>query len=157
MKKIFPLIVALLLFSCNSKHDSQVKSTKEVIVDIKKIVGKNKEEVAKILGKSDKVELFSESSTPCKDTPCEKAFYQKDKFEIIFINGKSDWITINDLSQYDFSEDIIEILGLPYSVPDFKNPRDLIRWKNIEGVNEINIFNNGSDKISYAYIKVTTE
>ncbi|MGE8344048.1 MAG: hypothetical protein ACN6OI_23710 [Flavobacterium sp.] len=157
MKKIFPLIVALLLFSCNSKHDTQVKSTKEVIVDIKKIVGKNKEEVAKILGKSDKVEPFSESSTPCKDIPCEKAFYQKDKFEIIFINGKSDWITINDLSKYDFSEENIEILGLPSSVPDFKNPRDLIRWKNIEGVNEINIFNNGSDKISYAYIKVKTE
>lgn len=157
MKKVFPLIVALLLFSCNSKHDTQVKSTKEVIIDIKKIVGKNKEEVAKILGKSDKVEPFSESSTPCKDIPCEKAFYQKDKFEIIFINGKSDWITINDLSKYDFSEDNIEVLGLPYSVPDFKNPRDLIRWKNIEGVNEINIFNNGSDKISYAYIKVKTE
>ncbi|KAF2338546.1 hypothetical protein [Flavobacterium tistrianum] len=157
MKKIFPLIIVLLLFSCNSKNDNQVKNKKEVIIDIKKIVGKNREEIDKILGKSDKVEPFSESSTPCKNIPCEKAFYQKDKFEIIFIDGKSDWITINDLSQYDFSEDNIEILGLPYSVPDFNNPRDLIRWKNIEGINEINIFNNGSDKISYAYIKVKTE
>lgn len=164
MKKIlFFLIIIISLFSCNSKTNNQLTiekdntADKQIVVDLKKIAGKNKAEVDKVLGKSEKVETFSASSTTCKNTPCEKVYYQKDKYEIVFINGKADWITINDLSQYDLKEENIEILGLPLTEPDFKNPQNVITWKNIENINEVSIFNDGSGKISYAYIKVATE
>ena len=158
MKKILSLLICLvILISCTqSKNNSQTEKI-NIVIDLKKIAGKNISEVEKILGKAEKVEPFSESSTPCNDQPCEKAYYQKDKFEIIFINGKADWITINELSEYDFNEDNIELFGISNSEPDFNNPDDLIRWKNIENISEINIFNNGSNKISYAYIRVATE
>lgn len=164
MKKIlFFLIIIISLFSCNSKTNNQLTiekdntADKQIVLDLKKIAGKNKTEVDKVLGKSEKVETFSASSTPCKNIPCEKVYYQKDKYEIVFINGKADWITINDLSQYDLKEENIEILGLPLTDPDFKNPQNVITWKNIENINEVSIFNDGSGKISYAYIKVSTE
>lgn len=163
MKKNVLLLIIVTLFSCNNiKTENQNIDKKEntnkkqIVVDLKKIAGKSKAEVDVILGKSDKIESFSESSTPCKNIPCEKAYYQKDKFEIIFINGKADWITINNLGEYDLSENTIEIFGLPAAIPEFSNPQDLVRWKDIEGIFEINIFNNGSGKVSYAYIKVIT-
>jgi len=157
-KTLFSLIIIICLSSCNQvKTEKPIISKKQIVINIKNIAGKSKLDVDKILGRPDNVEPFKESSTPCKNTPCEKAYYQKDKFEIIFIDGKADWITVNDLSQYDFDEENIELLGLSIATPDFKNPQDVIRWKNIENINEINIFNNGSNKISYAYIKVVTE
>ncbi|KRD10246.1 hypothetical protein ASE21_11040 [Flavobacterium sp. Root901] len=164
MKKILFSLIIIGLLSCNNKkNDNQPTVIKnpapeiQVVVDVKKITGKSKIEVDKILGKSDKVEPFTESSTPCKKEPCEKAYYQKDKYEIIFIKGKADWITINNLSEYDFTEENIQIFGIPITRPEFSNPQNLIRWKDIEGINEINIFNNGSGKISYAYIKTFTD
>lgn len=163
MKKILFSLIIIGLLSCNNKkNDNQHTVIKNPapeiqVVDVKKITGKSKIEVDKILGKSDKVEPFTESSTPCKNVPCEKAFYQKDKYEIIFIKGKADWITINNLSEYDFTEENIQIFGIPITRPEFSNPQNLIRWKDIEGINEINIFNNGSGKISYAYIKSFTD
>ncbi|SHG27483.1 hypothetical protein [Flavobacterium defluvii] len=163
MKKIlFPLII-VMFFSCNNTKSDNVAivekgiTQKQIVVDLKLIAGKNKIEVDKVLGKSDKVESFSARSTPCKNTPCEKAYYQKDKFEIIFVNGKADWITINNLLEYDLTEDNIEILGLQFTTSYFNNPQNLIRWKNIENINEINFFSDGSGRISYAYIKVQTE
>ncbi|MBF4515465.1 hypothetical protein IRZ71_03890 [Flavobacterium sp. ANB] len=168
MKKIlFSCIVITILISCNKTQTKKssiiIEKTekdsieKNVEVDLKKIAGKSRIEVDKILGKAETVETFKESSTPCRNKPCEKAYYQKDKFEIIFIDGKADWITVNNLSQYNFDQDKIEIFGLPITEPEFNNPQDVIRWKNIENINEISIFNNGSNKISYAYIKVSTE
>lgn len=153
---ILSLIIVVTLISCNqAKVEKQGK--KEVAFDLKSIAGKSMIEVESILGKPDKIEPFLESSTPCKNKPCQKGYYQKDKFEIIFINEKADWITINNLSEYDFDEENIEIFGLTKAEPEFKNPQDLIRWKNIEGINEISIFNDSFGKISYAYIKTATE
>ena len=174
MKKLLLLLVIILISCTQSKVEKPTiidvakiagKSTVEVkktlekptVIDVTKIAGKSTIEVEKILGKPDKIESSSASGTPCKNVPCQKAYYQKDKFEIVFINDKADWITINDLSDYDFSEDNIEIIGLPKTSPEFKNPDNLIRWKNIENIKEINIFNDGSNKISYLYIKVLTE
>lgn len=155
MKKLILLLIITMSISCNQSKQSKTESSS--VIDIKNIAGKREMEVEKILGKPNKVESFSESSTPCKNTTCQKGYYQNNKFEIIFINEKADWITINDLEKYDFNEDNIEIFGLSKVEPEFKNAQNLIRWKNIEGLNEITIFNNGLDKISYVYIKVLTE
>ncbi|KQB37113.1 hypothetical protein [Flavobacterium aquidurense] len=156
MKNLILSLIVVTLISCNqAKVEKQRKI--EVAIDLKSIAGKNIIEVESILGKPDKIEPFLESSTPCKNKPCQKGYYQKDKFEIIFINEKADWITINNLSEYDFDEENIEIFGLKKTEPEFKNPQDLIRWKNIEGINEISIFNDSFGKISYAYIKTSTE
>ncbi|MFV5691973.1 hypothetical protein ACM55K_08115 [Flavobacterium sp. LT1R49] len=144
------LLVALTLASC-------VNSKKEIIIDVSSIIGKNKTEIEKILGKPDNVEMIKPSNTPCFNVPCEKANYQSDKFEIVFINDKSDWITINKLSEFEINNENIELLGLELSEPSIINPGNVTRWNNIENVKEISIFDNGSGKMDYIYIKSITE
>jgi hypothetical protein len=144
------LLVALTLVSC-------VNSKKEIIIDVSSIIGKNKTEIEKILGKPDNVEMIKPSNTPCVNVPCEKANYQSDKFEIVFINDKSDWITINKVSEFEINNENIELLGLELKEPSFNNSGNVTKWNNIENIKEISIFDNGSGKIDYIYIKNLTE
>lgn len=113
--------------------------------------------VATVLGAPSKVEVVRPNNTPCQSEPCQKAIYQKGKYEIVFINGLADWITINKTLAYRFDTSAIEELGLPDERPSFNNPESVIRWQNIDGLREVSIFNNGSDRVAYFYIKCTTE
>ena len=108
------LVCAFFLISCgNSKQENIIDSEqKENIIDVKTIVGKTETEIEKILGKAESSEKVSPSGTPCENTPCEKKFYQKNKFKIVYIDGKSDWITINDVSTFTFNAENIILLGL---------------------------------------------
>lgn len=101
--------------------------------------------------------MVKPSNTPCENTPCEKANYQSDKFEIVFINDKSDWITINKLSENEINNENIELLGLKSAEPSFDNPGNVKKWNNIVNIKEISVFDNGSGKIDYIYIKAITE
>ncbi|RBN50914.1 hypothetical protein [Flavobacterium psychrolimnae] len=157
MKNIITLLISVLfLVSCgNSKTENENDSNKNII-DVKTIIGKTESEIEKILGKSENSEQVSPSNTPCKDIPCEKKFYQKNKFEIVFIDGKSDWITINNISNFDFNSENITLLGLSSTVPNFENTIS-IKWNDIENINDVTFFNNGENKIEYIYIKAYTK
>jgi uncharacterized protein YcfL len=157
MKNIITLFIsALFLVSCgNSKMENENDSNKNII-DVKTIIGKTESEIEKILGKAENSEKVSPSNTPCKDIPCEKKFYQKNKFEIVFIDGKSDWITINNISNFDFNSENITLLGLSSTVPSFENTIS-IKWNDIENINDVTFFNNGENKIEYIYIKGYTK
>ena len=157
MKNIITLFIsALFLVSCgNSKKENENDSNKNII-DVKTIIGKTESEIEKILGKAENSEKVSPSNTPCKDIPCEKKFYQKNKFEIVFIDGKSDWITINNISNFDFNSENITLLGLSSTVPSFENTIS-INWNDIEKINEVIFVSNGENKIEYIYIKAYTK
>ncbi len=168
MKNLITLFISVLfLVSCgnsktenekdSNKNENQINSEKkENIIDIKTIIGKTENEIEKILGKAENSEKVSPSNTPCKENPCEKKFYQKNKFEIVFIDGKSDWITINNVSNFDFNSENITLLGLKSTMPKYENDMS-IDWNDIENINELTFFNNGENKIDYIYIKAFTK
>ena len=158
------LLLPLIFASCgnNTKKESTTQSSKveianNKIISIKDIVGKTKEEVANLLGKSEKAEKVKPSNTPCAKYGCDKIFYQGGKFEVVFINDKADWITINNTSEYSLDDNAITLLGLNQSKATFKNVSSVIRWEQIEGINEISFFNNGSNKVDYIYVKGFTK
>lgn len=157
MKNLITLFIsALFLVSCgNSKTESKNDSS-ENIIDVKTIIGKSETEIEKVLGIAENSEKVSPSNTPCVDIPCNKKFYQKNKFEIVFIDGKSDWITINNTSNFDFNSENITLLGLSSTVPNSENTMS-INWKNIENINEVIFSSNGDNKIEYIYIKAYTK
>ncbi|WP_369764616.1 hypothetical protein [Flavobacterium sp. WC2429] len=156
MKNLITLLICTFFFiSCGNSNQGN-QNNAENIIKVKTIIGKTEKEIEKILGKPDSSEKVSPSNTPCKDEPCTKMFYQKNKFEIVYINGKSDWITINNISDFDCNSENIVLLGLPPTIPDFENLNGF-RWSNIENISEINFSNNGEDKIDYIYIKSTTK
>ncbi|MFV8442553.1 hypothetical protein [Flavobacterium sp. LB2P44] len=140
MKNIITLFIsALFLVSCgNSKKENDSNKN---IIDVKTIIGKTESEIEKILGKAEN---------------SEKKFYQKNKFEIVFIDGKSDWITINNISNFDFNSENITLLGLSSTVPSFENTTS-INWNDIEKINEVIFVSNGENKIEYIYIKAYTK
>ena len=155
-KIILSLIIAICLLSCGDSNPktSGAEPPKKLIIEIKSIVGKSEAEVEKILGKAEKTEKVNPGKTPC---PCDKLYYKSGKYEIVFINGKADWITIYDVSDLDTDENVIELLGLPKTEPDFNSPHNVMRWNNVANIKEVTFFDNGSGKIDYIYIKFETE
>ncbi|ADB37865.1 hypothetical protein [Spirosoma linguale] len=152
MKYIFYisfLFTTLFLASCNSensksKTSEQIVEQEKPILDVKAFIGKSLKEVEQILGKAERIEKIK--GYPCKKSKCEKAFFEKEKYEVIFKKGKVDRISINDTSDFTEDDNAIQKLGLPASEPSFKNPGNVIRWTSVEGVHEISFFS------TYIYI-----
>jgi outer membrane murein-binding lipoprotein Lpp len=148
----------LLLTNCgNNNSNKQVENTSSqektsekkvaVILDLKNIAGKTKKEVETILGKAENREKVK--GYPCEQSKCERVFYKSGAYEVIYKSNKADRITITNTPNLTSSEDAITKLGLPISTPAFKNPDNVIRWNNVENINEISFFTN------YILIQVT--
>ena len=142
--------------AADSKKTESPASDIKPVVNISTLIGKTLAESESVLGKADNVEKVSPGKTPCKENPCDKASFQSGKYEIVFIDGKADWITINQVSAYDLNNDAIALLGLPKSDPATSNTT-MLRWENVEGIKEIRFFNNGSNKIDYIYVMANTK
>ena len=139
------------LTSCkNSNSDDETKNIStvdkpiieqtELILDLKSITGKTLTEVETVLGKAESIEKVK--GYPCEKSKCERAFFKDGNFEVIFKSKKADRITINNTANLTNSDNAIEKLGFQLSVPTFKNANNVIRWTNIENINEISFFTN---------------
>lgn len=118
----------------------------EPIVDILKIAGKAESEVALYLG----------GPSSCSHSKYgEKCNYEKGETEIVFINGKADWITVEGIDSIPFSRSALPSLGLKEASPSFSNNFTL-RWNSIQGLIEVSLFK-GSANSDYAYIKTKTK
>lgn len=167
MKKSISLLFLLFIISaCENAKKNQLEEIsseetktqkKELIVDVLSIVGKDKTTVEKVLGKPENIEKVKPSNTPCENKGCDKLIYKSGKYEVVFINDKADWITIYNVSDLETTVDGIELLGLKITEPDFNSPLNVIRWKNVQNILEIDFFDNGSGKLNYIYIKGQTE
>jgi len=118
----------------------------EAIVDVTKIAGKSQKDVAAYLGKE----------ISCgKSKFGEKCQYKKGGTEIVFIKGKADWITVEELESVPFSKSALQAIGLKVMRPSFKN-NFVLKWEPIQGLRSVSIFK-GASNSDYAYIKVKTE
>lgn len=72
-----------------------IDSPAEPDLDVADIAGQSPEAVAAILGQPTVIEQASPSNTPC---PCPKLTYGDNWVEVIYINNKADWITVNNKS-----------------------------------------------------------
>jgi hypothetical protein len=98
MKNIIFLFIFLIsIQSCTEKKGDNSSETsekyKKQIVDVDLLASKSEPEILKILGSPQKSETVNPSKTPC---PCPKNYYSDGVIEIVFINGKADWITVNE-------------------------------------------------------------
>lgn len=137
MKNI--LIFCILTLSSNFALAGEV-------LDISKIAGKNEKEVSNYLGNP----ISCSSSKYGK-----KCQYKKGETEIIFINKKADWITVEAIDNIPFNENAISALGLKTGKPSFSSSNAL-RWESKQNLLEVSIFK-GVSNCDYAYIKVQTK
>lgn len=116
------------------------------VVDVTQIAGKTEAAVSAYLG----------APSDCgKSKYGKKCQYSKGETEIVFINGKADWITIEGMDSIPFTKAALTALGLKVRHPSFSSDYSL-KWNSIQGIGEISIFKGGS-KSDYAYIKVATK
>lgn len=119
----------------------------EPVIDVSKIAKKTKAEVEKVLGKPS-------SEEQSKYGP--KLTYQKGKVEVVYIQGKADWITISDLNALSFDEKVLQAVGIPTHKPTFKN-ENVIRWEPCGELLFVSAFPTTNQKVDYVYVKATTK
>lgn len=115
------------------------------VVDIPKIAGRSIKQVD---------DLLKTKPTCAKNKRGTKCAYNNGRIEIVYIDGKADWITVNGLEQVPFTGAGIVQLGFSQKSPSFNAPM-VMRWNGLPGVLEVSMFKRqtGTD---YAYIKVKT-
>jgi len=115
------------------------------VVDIPKIAGQGMKQVG---------EQLKAKPTCAKNKYGTKYNYNDGRVEIVYINGKADWITVNGLEQIPFEDAGIVRLGFSQKSPSFHLPT-VMRWNNVPNVLEVSMFK-GKIGTDYAYIKVKT-
>lgn len=116
------------------------------LLDIKSIAGKNEKQVQTILG-------VPNSTEKTKQGP--KLTFKDKTVEIIFINGKADWITFTPKEIISFNKEALSQLGIALSEPTFRNS-NVIRWEPCDKYISVSLFP-ASGKTDYVYIKVATK
>lgn len=116
------------------------------LIDIIEIAGKSQVQVSKIIGQPLNCSLSKYG---------KKCSYNIAETEIVFINGKADWITVEGIDYMPFNFKALKSIGLEPKKPSFKS-NFILRWSNIQGLKEVSIFKGGSNS-DYAYIKAYTK
>lgn len=141
------MAISTLTLGCDNQHGSrEAKQEVEPLVDVPLIAGKSKIEVSELIG-------APENCTSIRQG--DKCAYVKAETEIVFIDGKADWITIEGLDDQEFADATIELLGFQSKRASFSN--DFVKkWEPIEGLISASLFK-GSSGADYAYIKAYTK
>lgn len=128
------------------KEEKPAATSGSGVLDVPKIAGQSKDTVKQLLGEP-------KECNPNKYG--EKCDYQPMSAEIVFIDGKADWMTVNELESADYDKSTLTLMGLEPSEPDFSN-ENVMKWKNKQGLLEVSLFPQGK-KVFYAYIKAKTQ
>ncbi|GAB3990480.1 hypothetical protein GCM10028807_17740 [Spirosoma daeguense] len=124
------------------------------LISIKEVAGKNRTDVNKVLGNGKFMTNWKDEKSGC--TQCPKYVYKNDSLEIIYIGGKADRITLNNLKDYKFNDSFVEVLGLSPAKPGFAN-ENVKRWYGLDNLKEVMIFNDGSGNVDYALVKTKAD
>lgn len=120
------------------------------LIDLTQIAGRSESEVAVLLGDPTGME-----TVPANGRSFPKKFYRGG--DVVFVDGRADWITGFGEGKLPFSNDVLAYFGLPDAPPTFSNPPLTIRWENISGLREVNIFHGQNGYADYAHILVSTQ
>ena len=151
---IYFFIVLLAIALAGSLFNIKPKEKPQALLDIRTVAGADPVAVEKVLGKAEKLDPVKNRRSGC--TACPKFAYKNGAIEIVYINGKADWLTLN-LKGGKWDENAIEMLALPPATPTGKAP-GAIRWEgNIPGFREIAVFPAEDQTIQYFYVKTVTD
>lgn len=117
-----------------------------IALDIKSIARNTEAVVEKLVGQPENCELLTVSKH-------RKCYYLDDKLEIVYINGKADWITYYPENTKFHSASLLKFNLDPTIKPSFFRDH-VIRWENSQyGLKEVSIFPGAGGNISYIYVK----
>lgn len=144
------LSLGILAACSGEKQQDAANNNIKAAYKLSELSGKKQDEVSKLYGKGTKMGIWKDARAGCVD--CPKMSYKSDSVEVIFINGKSDRITLNHLQKYDFTDEVIlGLLDLPVATPTFDNKSGTKRWDQYHGYRSISAFGE-KGKIDYILI-----
>ena len=124
---------------------------------IMQIVGKNPSGVERVLGEmqsSDTIRLGGKG--PNKDQRCLKGYYGDGRYEVVFIDGTADWITIKNVDSIT-TDEFIKAWDLEAIRPAFVSPSLEPRFSNIYGIKELTVNKKLDGSVFFIYIKAFTD
>ncbi|WP_295687470.1 hypothetical protein [uncultured Nevskia sp.] len=89
---------------------------------------------------------------------CESSLYSRrcryapGSTEVVFIEGKADWLTVRSPGEVEFNASALTRIGLVEKKPDQSTAEELI-WTNLAGLREVRAVSNG-DGVQMLRIKV---
>jgi hypothetical protein len=120
-------------------------------VEVLAIAGKTPAEVEAVLGAPS-----SRGTARHGGASLPQHFYKGGAIEVVYVDGKADWITISRLGSVRFGEQALEAIGLTPTAPTFSS-RVVMRWDRIQGLREVSIFPTDARRVDYAYILARTK
>ena len=122
-----------------------------VVIDVSTIAGKTPPEVAGILGAPVR---RGAAASDGKNYPAYH--YRNGRVQVVFVDGKADWITIQRLDSVPFARHALGAFGLPVAVPSSESA-EVIRWTRVAGLRELSIFARPDSGVDYATVFVRSE
>lgn len=83
--------------------------------------------------------------------------YQPGDTEIVFIDGRADWITVTHLGDTPLKPEILNRIGLATTVPTEQHDGELV-WSGLSGLHEVRAESEagGEDRVEFIRVKVRT-
>lgn len=116
------------------------------LFDVEAVAGKSQKQVEAVLGKPSATE---------KTKYGPQLTYKEGTVEIVFINGKADWIEFTPKEHVPYHPEALTQIGLPAYGPTFSNAT-VIRWEPCGGYVSASVFPVG-EKVDFFYVKVSTQ
>ena len=104
----------------------------DVILDVLEIADHSPEEVAAQIGEP----------TRCDETYQGLSCQYGDEVEIIYIDGKADWIQVTPMAEIPFEPTALKHLGLLVTLPLVRNPFRM-HWDGHQGLAVVSLFGSG--------------
>lgn len=89
----------------------------------------------------------------CEASKYGKSCTYRDKTEVVFINDRADWITVN--ADLPYSAEAMPLLGFKPARPSFDNEYSM-RWSGEQGTLLIQLTPGAGGRAAFAYVKVLT-
>ena len=124
-----------------ARREASAPKPEPPVVDVLRIGGASRRQVAKILGELPTCE-DSKLGVDCR--------YPKAGIEVFYRRGKADWITIW-ASGMPFAPGAIARIGLQPTRPTFAN-ENVLRWEHVQGFDEVSLFPGQGGRAFYFYV-----
>lgn len=118
--------------------------------ELSAVAGKTPNDLAVILGQP-----TSQDTTTVNGAVSAMWTYRGGEIEVVYVDGKADWITFNPSSPLRYLPASLAAIGVHPREPTTR-AQAAMRWTNIPGVREVSMFPGQGAMLSYIYIKTRT-
>lgn len=150
------MILALVLYALGEASKSREREeiatgwAGEPVIEIPAIAGRSRDEISARYGEPDSMKTEQVNG---REYPV--GYYGDGAFEVVFVNGSGEWLTIWGRGRIPYSEAALPAMGLAARRPTEETQIGL-RWENIPGILELNLFSSDVEPgtAHYAFVEV---